>query len=76
MELHHLASDPPIQGVEVEAVPDPADPARGFVVCFIPENGVKPVRAEHAGKQFYIRVGDDSVVPSTALLRLPEIKMG
>lgn len=69
MELHHLATDPPIQGVEVEAVPDPADASRGFVVCFVPENGVKPVRAEHAGKQFYIRVGDDSVVPSTALLR-------
>jgi hypothetical protein len=38
MELHHLATDPPIQGVEVEAVLDPVDTSRGFVVCFVPEN--------------------------------------
>ena len=70
LELHHLATDPPIQRVEIETVPDPAHPARGFLICYVPESSVKPVRAEQAGKQFYIRVGDDSVVPSVALLRL------
>jgi hypothetical protein len=72
MELHHQATEPPVQGVEVLAVPDPKDSTQGFVVCFIPESPVKPVRSEHNhnGKQYYIRAGDDSIVPSLSLLRL------
>ena len=69
MELHHQATDPPLLGVKVEAVEDPNNKGRGFVVCYIPASTWKPVRAEHAGHQFFIRVGDDSVVPGVALLR-------
>lgn len=70
MELHHQSTEPPVVGVECLAVPDPGNPAQGFVVCLIPESTAKPVRAEHCGKQYYIRAGDDSIVPSPALLRL------
>lgn len=69
VELHHMASDPPIGGVEVEVIEDPDDKSRGFVVCYIPESALKPARAEYAGRQFYVRIGDDFVVPGTALLR-------
>lgn len=69
MELHHLATAPPTIGVDVRAVPDPSDPTRGFVVCFIPESVFKPIRAEYSGHQYFIRAGDDFVVPEVALLR-------
>ena len=69
MELHHVATEPPVLGIEIVAVPDPQNHARGFVVCYVPESAFKPVRAEHAGRQFYIRAGDDSIVPSVTLLR-------
>lgn len=68
-ELHHQATEPPVQGVEIEAYPDPSTGDGGFVICYVPESTFKPHRAEHADRQYYIRAGDDFVVPSVSLLR-------
>lgn len=70
MELHHQSTDPPVLTVEVESYPDPGASGAGFVVCLIPESPFKPHRAEHlTNKPYYIRAGDDFVIPSPALLR-------
>jgi len=68
-ELHHVATDPPLSGVEIEAVTVPNDGGRGFVVCFIPEGAFVPYRAEFNIRNYYIRVGDDAIVPSPVILR-------
>lgn len=68
-ELHHQATEPPVLGVEIEAYPIPGTADEGFVVCYVPESPFKPHRAEHADRQYYIRAGDDFVVPSVSLLR-------
>jgi hypothetical protein len=68
MQLHHQATDPPVLGIEVEQYADSS--GSGFVVCFVPESGFKPHRAEQDGKkQFYLRAGDDFVVMPVAVLR-------
>lgn len=68
LRLHHVATDPPVVGVRVEHVTE-AD-GRGFVVCFVPESGHKPHRAELCkNKQYYLRVGDDFVVMQPSVLR-------
>jgi hypothetical protein len=41
----------------------------GFVVCYIPESPYRPHRAEYAGRNYFIRAGDDFVIPSVSLLR-------
>lgn len=68
-ELHHVATDPPLSGVEIEAVTVPDEGGKGFVVCFIPQGAFVPYRAEFNIKNYYIRVGDDSIVPSPVMLR-------
>ena len=68
MHLHHQATDPPVLGVVVEQYVDSS--GKGFVVCFVPESGFKPDRAEQDGKkQFYLRAGDDFVVMPVPVLR-------
>ena len=62
-------NSPPVAGVRIDAVPDPDNRNRGFVVCYIPESGNKPHRAELAGRNYYLRIGDSSVVPPVSLLR-------
>ncbi len=70
MELHHQSTDPPVANVEIEPYPDPGAGGAGFVVCLIPESPFRPHRAEHlTNKPYYIRAGDDFVIPSPALLR-------
>jgi hypothetical protein len=68
-QLHHQATDPPIPGVRVEAIPDPAEGGRGFVVCYVPESDYKPHRSEAAGKRWVMRVGDSFVDVPPAVLR-------
>src|SRR5271157_1593181 len=41
-ELHHLATDPPLSGVEIEAITVPNEGGRGFVVCFVPQGAFVP----------------------------------
>lgn len=53
----------------IDAVPDPGDRQRSYVVCYIPESDHKPHRAELAGRNYYLRIGDSSVVPPVSLLR-------
>jgi hypothetical protein len=61
-------TDPPVQGIEIEAVP--AADGRGFVLCFVPEGTNKPHRAEQQkNKPYMIRCGDSFVIPSPSLLR-------
>lgn len=62
-------NSPPVAGVRIDAVPDPENRKRGYVVCYIPESGNKPHRAELAGRNYYLRIGDSSVVPPVSLLR-------
>jgi hypothetical protein len=67
-QLHHQATDPPVLDVVVEEYADSV--GNGFVVCFVPESGFKPHRAEQDGKkQFYLRAGDDFVVMPVPVLR-------
>jgi len=68
MALHHMATDPPVGGVLIEPINDPA--GGGFVVCLVPESNFKPHRAEYVkNKPYYIRAGDDFVVAAVSLLR-------
>lgn len=67
-ELHHQATEPPVLDVEIEAYSIPGTD-KGFVICFIPESPFRPHRAEHAERQYYIRVGDDFIVPCVSHLR-------
>jgi len=70
MQLHHQATDPPVLGVQVEPFADAATAGRGFVVFLIPASEFRPHRAEHVtNKPYYIRAGDDFVVPPVSLLR-------
>lgn len=70
LELHHTATDPPVAGVEIEHINDPSEGDKGFVVCLIPESNFKPHRTEYLkNKPYYIRAGDDFVIPSPSLLR-------
>jgi hypothetical protein len=62
-------NSPPVAGVHIDSVPDPEDGNRGYVVCYIPESANKPHRAELAGRNYYLRIGDSSVVPPVSLLR-------
>jgi hypothetical protein len=68
-ELHHLATDPPLSGVEIEAVTVPNEDGKGFVICFIPQGVFVPYRAEFNIKNYYMRVGDDSIIVSPVILR-------
>ena len=68
-ELHHLATDPPLSGVEIEAVTVPNEGGKGFVVCFIPQGAFVPYRAEFNIRNYYMRVGDDSIILSPVILR-------
>lgn len=69
MELHHQANDPPVLGLEIIPILHHAQPDRGFVACFVPESPFRPHRAEYAGRQYFIRAGDDFIPPSVSLLR-------
>ncbi len=68
-ELTAQATDPPMSGIEIVAIEDGATPPAGFVLCFVPEGESKPYRAEQAGRNYFIRAGAATCVPSPALLR-------
>lgn len=68
-ELTALACDPPLPGIELFAIEDENRPPAGFVLCFIPEGDAKPYRAEQADRNYFIRAGAATHVPSPALLR-------
>ena len=68
-ELHHLATDPPVDGIDIQAVEDLGESGQGFVVCFIPQGQFVPYRAEFNIKNYYIRIGDDSIIAPPVILR-------
>jgi hypothetical protein len=69
-QLHPVATDPPLIGVESAAIFDVGTSGAGYVVSFVPQSDVKPHRAEHvAGKPYVLRIGDRFVNPSPAILR-------
>jgi Putative DNA-binding domain len=68
-QLHGQATEPPVLGVEIRPVPADEKSPAGFVVCYIPESPYRPHRAEHAGRNYFIRALDDFVIPSVSLLR-------
>ena len=69
MELHHQATDPPVLGIEILAYDDPSEPGKGFVACLVPESRHSPHRAEYAGKNYFMRFGDDTDIPAVSVLR-------
>jgi hypothetical protein len=69
MELHHEATDPPLTGAQAVPVIDPSEGGKGFVVCYIPQGEFVPYRAEHCQRHYFIRVGDDSIIPNRVMLR-------
>ncbi|WP_435007791.1 AlbA family DNA-binding domain-containing protein [Tundrisphaera lichenicola] len=60
------ATNPPVMGVEFFSI---IGPGGGFVVCFVPESGYKPHRAEWAGKHYHYRASDDFLMAEPGLLR-------
>lgn len=69
-QLHPGASDPPLPGVESTAVFESGDSGPGFVVSYVPESEVKPIRAENMeNKPYMLRIGDSFKIPSPSLLR-------
>jgi hypothetical protein len=68
LQLHHESTDPPVGGIRVETVHDPA--SGGYVVCLIPESSIRPHRALHVkNSPYYMRAGDDFVLMPTPFLR-------
>jgi hypothetical protein len=68
VQLHHQATDPPVSGVRVEPIHDPA--GGGFVVCLIPESNFKPHRAELVeNRPYFFRIGDNFKIMPTSVLR-------
>ncbi|MFO0796349.1 MAG: ATP-binding protein [Gemmataceae bacterium] len=67
-ELQRQATDPPLAGVEIRSYTLSEDPARGFIICYVPEGPHKPYRSEHAGKHFYVRAGDNTPIMPRAVL--------
>jgi schlafen family protein len=69
LELNHVATDPPVTGIEVVPIM-PGSEKNGFVVCFLPESPFAPHRAELCvNKPFFIRAGDDFVPAGVSMLR-------
>lgn len=69
-QLHPVATDPPLTGVESRAIFNDGTSGPGFVVAYIPESSLKPLRAEHMeGKPYMLRIGDTFKNPSPAILR-------
>src|SRR5262249_31602568 len=69
-ELQRSMTDPPVGGVKVVDVLDPAKPGEGFVVCYIPESKFKPQQMDtKRRKDIVLRVGDSFVVARPSLLR-------
>lgn len=66
-QLAPQATDPPISGVKLLQLEREA--GKGYVVAYVPEGVAKPYRAELAGRNYYIRAGAATVIPSPALLR-------
>jgi hypothetical protein len=69
VELQRGATDPPLANVDVVAYEPTDTPGKGFVVCYVPEGPFKPYRSEQAGRQWYIRAGDNTVVMSRSVLQ-------
>ena len=69
-QLHPNATEPPLVGVESNAIFDSGTAGPGFVVSFVPESDVKPHRAELMdGKPYMLRIGDSFKNPSPSILR-------
>ena len=66
--LQNDAVDPPVSGVEVQAVLEPGSQS-GFVVCLIPNSNFAPHKAIWADREYYMRAGDSNRPMSTAMLR-------
>ncbi|MBE7496232.1 MAG: ATP-binding protein [Verrucomicrobiaceae bacterium] len=66
--LQNDAVDPPVTGVDVQAVTEEGSKA-GFVVCYIPESAFSPHRSLWAEYEYYMRTGDGNRRVPTALLR-------
>ena len=72
-QLHPIATDPPIKGVQIEPLLLPNSERGGFVVCLIPESDSKPHRSEFGkdgnARRFYLRIGDSTQECTLPLLR-------
>lgn len=66
-QLASQATDPPISGIKLLHIG--CEASKGYVVAYVPEGAAKPYRAELAGRNYYIRAGAATVIPSPALLR-------
>jgi len=62
------ATDPPIQGVRIEAFRE-GDTARGFVVCHIPPSGLGPHRSLWSPGRYFARFDDGNKELTAPLLR-------
>jgi hypothetical protein len=69
LSKYRFMTDPPLRGVEVEAVPIEPGSTEGFVVLFIPEGDQKPYRSLKAKYPYQMRVGSDAMEISNSTLR-------
>jgi hypothetical protein len=72
-DVRLAATIEPVRGVEflrVPATPALGGPSKGYLLCLVPEGNNKPYRAElDSSRQYWQRVGGNSVILSHALLR-------
>jgi hypothetical protein len=72
-DVQLAATIEPVRGVEFLRVPASSafgGPRKGYLLCLVPEGNNKPYRAElESGRQYWQRVGGNSVVLSHTLLR-------
>jgi len=66
-----VATEPPVQRVEIEPYRDPPESNKGFVVCFIPASPWRPHQVKLGSRQnwFYIRATDNCIPCNHSTLR-------
>jgi hypothetical protein len=74
LEKQPLATEPPVSGVDVIAIPNASDSNAGFLVCFIPPSPWRPHRVRTPGgnparDQYYMRIGDNNHIASHSILK-------
>jgi hypothetical protein len=67
-EFRRFATDPPLHGVKIEAIPRANGEKEGFVACLIPAGEHKPYQSVKT-KLYYFRSGDSSSPAQRSILQ-------
>ena len=66
-----VATEPPVRGIQIEAIPLSSESKEGFVICLIPPSPWKPHQAKwpQECQKYYIRIVDNCVPAPHSLLK-------